>query len=354
MQRRTFVAGLAALCGAGTLGAGAARGSDPQAAPGPHGNDWRWLQGRWNVRHRRLKERLVGDTRWEDFTGTSAVWLTLDGLGTVDDNLMQLPGGAYHGLGVRAFDPASGRWSIWWLDGRDPTRFEPPVRGGFSGAGGVFQGTDHLNGVPIRVRFRWHDIDTAQPWWEQAFSADDGAHWEVNWRNWFTRSAALPSPLARRDDAPHDFDFLVGRWSVQHQRLRSRLTGSDVWDRFDGTLHNWPVLGGFGNVGDNVMHFPGATVRGMGIRARDPSSGEWLSWWLDSRAPTRIGAPVRGGFRDGVGTFFGDDQHAGTPIRTRVIWSRITARRARWEQAASADGGATWETNWISDFERQA
>jgi hypothetical protein len=26
----------------------------------------------------------------------------------------------------------------------------------------------------------------------------------------------------------------------------------------------------------------------------------------------------------------------------------------RWEQAFSADGGTTWETNWIADFTRRA
>jgi hypothetical protein len=57
-------------------------------------------------------------------------------------------------------------------------------------------------------------------------------------------------------------------------------------------------------------------------------------------------------FREGIGTFIGADTLAGRPIQTRVLWSRITARSARWEQAASADGGKTWETNWVSDFIR--
>jgi hypothetical protein len=36
----------------------------------------------------------------------------------------------------------------------------------------------------------------------------------------------------------------------------------------------------------------------------------------------------------------------------RFIWSRIGPTSARWEQAFSADGGASWEMNWIMDFTR--
>jgi hypothetical protein len=156
------------------------------------------------------------------------------------------------------------------------------------------------------------------------------------------------------EGAPHDWDFLVGQWNVKHRRLRSRLTGSTQWDEFAGTLKNWAVLGGHANVGDNYMNFPGDEIRGIGLRAFDPTKREWLSWWLDGRSPSAIGAPLRGNFRDGTGTFIGDDTLDGRAITTRVIWSRITRRSARWEQAASADGGATWETNWTSDFERQS
>lgn len=99
MDRRQFLATLAAAAASTALPSG-------WALPG-HSEDWKWLQGNWQVRHQRLKERLVGDTRWESFTGSSAVWLTLGGLGTIDDNVMALPSGPYRGLGVRAFDPVS-------------------------------------------------------------------------------------------------------------------------------------------------------------------------------------------------------------------------------------------------------
>lgn len=324
-----------------------------------HRRDWQWLVGNWDVWHRRLKERLAGSDDWAEFGGKSACWLTLDGLGTIDDNILDLPGGEYRGFGIRAFDPATQLWSIWWVDGRNPTTIDPPVVGHFDGDAGVFTGKDIFKGRDVAVRFRWHDVLGARPNWDQGLSTDGGATWEINWRNYFTRTAAVPTPLPLlHDGAPmpnsRDFDFLAGAWKVRHRRLKKRLAGSGDWIDFDGTLINWPVLGGRGNAGDNVMNFPGAPFRGVGIRTLDPATGEWLSWWLDGRNPATIAPPVRGGFANGIGTFIGDDSFEGRPIRTRVLWSRITKTSARWEQAFSADGGQSWETNWISDFERTA
>lgn len=352
---------LLAMAGA-TAGALPARtpfaGSGTGTATAPdlaaHAGDWSWLVGTWEVRHRRLKARLAGSTEWEDFGGRSSFRQMMGGLANLDDDIVDLPAGRYRGLSLRAFDPATGQWAIWWLDGRNPDRIDPPVHGGFSGGTGTFTGRDTLRGRPILVRFRWHDLHGARPWWEQAFSPDDGATWETNWRNWFTRTSPEALPMPRLDDAPGDFDFLAGRWRVRHRRLRARLAGSRDWDAFDGTFENLPVLGGHGNIGDNVFHRADGTVRGIGLRAFDRKAREWSSWWLDGRSPSVIQPPLRGGFAGGVGTFVGDDVLDGRPVRTRATWSRITPRSARWEQACSGDGGASWETNWISDFERAA
>jgi hypothetical protein len=53
-----------------------------------------------------------------------------------------------------------------------------------------------------------------------------------------------------------------------------------------------------------------------------------------------------------MGTFQADDTFNGQPIRVRYLWSDITATSCRWQQAFSADGGKTWETNWIMDMRR--
>lgn len=357
MLRRDFLGRMAALGGAALVGPPAWAVKPATAETGGdvsgHADDWRWLLGSWDVHHSRLKERLAGDTRWEEFAGKSSLWLTLGGLGTIDDNLLELPGGTYRGMSIRAFDRVSGTWAIWWIDGRTSTRIDPPVRGSFEGDIGTFFGRDTFKGRPVLVRFAWHDIYGQRPWWEQAFSPDEGATWEVNWRNWFTRTSAEPVPLPSLDDAPRDFDFLAGSWKVRHRRLQHTVAGHDARHEFDGTLHCWPVLGGHGNVCDDAMALRDGTARGMSVRVRDRDSGEWSDWRLDGRDPANIAAPLRGGFADGVGTFFGEEEVDGKRVRTRVVWSRITPRSVRREQATSADGGATWETNWVSELERQ-
>lgn len=153
-----------------------------------HRNDWAWLVGSWNVRHRRLKERLTGSIEWEEFNGTCAMWPTLNGHGNVDDNWLDFPTGAYRAVSLRAFNPETQQWAIWWLDERSPNSLGEPVRGSFTNGVGEFSADDTLRGQPIRVRFRWSDIAANSARWEQAFSPDGGETWEVNWVMHFTRA----------------------------------------------------------------------------------------------------------------------------------------------------------------------
>jgi hypothetical protein len=57
-------------------------------------------------------------------------------------------------------------------------------------------------------------------------------------------------------DAPADFDFVLGDWQVYHRRLKERLAHCQEWVEFDGTMSTRKILGGFGNIEDNVLHYP--------------------------------------------------------------------------------------------------
>jgi hypothetical protein len=340
--RREFLQHLSLASAACAVGA-ARFAAAADASIADHSKDWDWLAGNWDVYHERLRDRLVGSTTWDKFAGKSAFWHTLGGFGNIDDNLLHLPAGAYRAFSARTFDPATRQWAIWWLDGRIAGRLDPPVRGGFAGTEGEFFGNDVHKGTPVTVRFRWHETTSQRPWWDQAFSTDERKTWEINWRNYFTRTSAAAAPIpldGAADPAATDWKFLVGKWRVKNRRQRA----DGGWEEFPSELTNWSVMGGLGNVGDNVFHAPGGTYRGMSLRAFDPGAKQWRSWWVDGRTPADIGAPLSGVFANGVGTLAGDG--------ARSTWSRTNTSAPRWEQAISKDG--KWNTNWVADFERIA
>jgi hypothetical protein len=152
--------------------------------------------------------------------------------------------------------------------------------------------------------------------------------------------------------APTDFDFVIGDWNVKHRRLKKRLVDCDEWIEFDGAMSTRKILGGFGNLEDNVLRFPTEEVRAIALRSYDPRTRNWSIWWLDGRFPGRLDVPVVGSFEDGVGTFLAKDMFEDIPITVRFIWRRISPDELHWDQAFSTDEGVTWETNWTMNFRR--
>jgi hypothetical protein len=158
---------------------------------------------------------------------------------------------------------------------------------------------------------------------------------------------------SNNESAVNDFDFFVGRWTVHHRRLKERLVGSSQWEEFGGTSVMQKLMDGLGNVDDNLIDLPTGRYRAVSLRAFDPKTKHWAIWWVDGRDPHLDPGPALvGGFSGGIGTFHADDTLDGRSIRVRYLWSEITATSCRWQQAFSADGGTTWETNWIMDFTR--
>jgi hypothetical protein len=100
-----------------------------------------------------------------------------------------MPGNPYHGVGLRSYDPKTGEWAIWWVDGRMPhAPLDPPVKGHFENGVGNFYSDDTLRGKTVRVRYTWSHITPTSARWEQAYSPDAGKTWETNWQMEFERA----------------------------------------------------------------------------------------------------------------------------------------------------------------------
>lgn len=150
-------------------------------------NDFDFLHGRWEVRNRRLAKRLQGCTDWQEFVAMSEVMPLLGGLGNLDQFHGHIPNSSMsEGLTVRIFNPQTRLWSIWWADNHICS-LTPPVIGSFRDGDGEFTGQDECDGVPVDVVFHWTVNSQDSAHWQQAFSADGGATWEINWEMFFTR-----------------------------------------------------------------------------------------------------------------------------------------------------------------------
>jgi hypothetical protein len=145
-----------------------------------------------------------------------------------------------------------------------------------------------------------------------------------------------------------DFDFLIGEWEVDNEFLKARLAGATEWERFPATSRCVKVMDGCANLDEFLV--PARGLTGMTLRLYDPATKLWSIYWSDTRS-FRLFPPTIGRFENGFGEFFGDDVEGGRPVRVRFHWT--AGESPRWEQAMSADGGRTWELNWVMRFRRR-
>lgn len=160
------------------------------------------------------------------------------------------------------------------------------------------------------------------------------------------QTAAPAAQLAR--DGSHDFDWEIGSWSTQLRYLPEPLTGSNRWVEYRGTTEVRPLLDGRANLVELSVGNAAGRIEGVSLRLYNPKARQWTLNFASIRSGL-LTPPVTGAFdAKGIGTFFGVDSVDGRTVLVRFVISDVTPKSARFEQAFSADGGATWETNWIA------
>jgi len=145
-----------------------------------------------------------------------------------------------------------------------------------------------------------------------------------------------------------DFDFEHGSWHTSlHRRLRP-LSGSDAWAEYAGTSLVRPLLGGLANVVELDVSGAEERIQGLSLRLFDVQQRRWTLNFSNAASGT-LAAPMVGGFGGGPkGLFYGAEDFNGRAILVRFVIEVLGADRGRFEQAFSADGGDSWEVNWVA------
>ncbi|HEX8307038.1 MAG TPA: hypothetical protein VF645_01295 [Allosphingosinicella sp.] len=157
---------------------------------------------------------------------------------------------------------------------------------------------------------------------------------------------AVSAPPAMADGA-RDFDFEIGRWKTELRRLRKPLTGSTEWVRYSGTTTVTKVWGGNANLVELEVEGPAGRIQALSLRLYNPETREWTLNFANS-AGGALAVPSVGAFRGGRGEFYNQETIGGRTVLVRFVISDVKADSVRFEQAYSADGGRTWEPNWIA------
>jgi hypothetical protein len=154
---------------------------------------------------------------------------------------------------------------------------------------------------------------------------------------------------ASETSSMHDFDYLVGSWSIRNRTLKEPLVGSDEWEEFDATQELHQLLLGQGNFDIFRTKLGGKPFEGLTVRLFDPKTRLWTIYWADSNAMKLDDGKV-GSFDGDEGDFFGREVIARKTVIVRFHWDKRNAKAPIYSRAFSADGGRTWEWNWYSNF----
>ena len=191
--------------------------------------DFDFLAGHeWRVHNRVLAQRFASSDEWNEFEATLLDFRhILAGYGNVDRFLANRDGEAYEASSIRIFDPTSEEWQIYWTDTLS-YRVTPQVVSCFDGDRGEFFGEEPWNGKSAKLRFRWSDVGSSKPRWEQAYQDPGSGEWETNWHMVFeARSREDP----RRCRCPTWFLCRAGDspWARNAADRTRRLSTKCTW-----------------------------------------------------------------------------------------------------------------------------
>lgn len=184
-----LVAAFHPLQGVAKQGSSSSGTSAQQALVALDGQDgFNFAIGTWKTHLSLRLHPLTGSTAWVQYDGTRVVHKLWDGRANLAELKADGPAGHLELASLQQYNPGSHQWSLNVASSSAGTLGMPTV-GGFKNGRGEFYDHETYAGRPIVIRFIISDITPNSAHFEQAFSADDGKTWEVNWVATDTRIA---------------------------------------------------------------------------------------------------------------------------------------------------------------------
>jgi hypothetical protein len=166
-----------------------------------------------------------------------------------------------------------------------------------------------------------------------------------------TSQAPHANQAPQQRDGSHDFDWDIGSWNMHVRRLLHPLTGSTTWVEYTGKDIVRKVWNGRANLGEVELDGAAGHLELLSLRLYDPQAHQW-SMNITSSAAGVLSPPAVGQFDNDHATFVDQEAVNGRVILVRFNVAVFSTDSCRFEQAFSADGGRTWETNLIVDETR--
>jgi hypothetical protein len=162
--------------------------------------------------------------------------------------------------------------------------------------------------------------------------------------------------VASKNSSSRDFEFLTGKWKMQHRRLNQRLEGCKEWTQFESWDENYgAILNGIGNTDiyytTSMPGMQGKPFQGFTLRLFDEKTRLWSLYWVANNVGV-LDPPVVGSFEGNTGRFYCKDIFWGKPVLVMFNWDKTDPDNPVWSQAFSADNGKTWEWNWYNTSHR--
>lgn len=337
-----------------TAGAFAADAAPTLAAITRDGSrDFDFDLGVWHTEITRRLDPFSSSSETMKLSGTVTIRKIWGGKAQIEEIEADGPKGHWQGMSLFLYDPAARQWSQTFVGSADGIITGSMIGSFVDGKAELFQ-QDTLDGRSVLLRATWSDIEPTSHTYREEFSADGGKTWALSFIAKKTKIADVapskPDTSTTAQGGSRDFDFTFGTWTEHSRRLLKPLTGSTTWVEWDGRTVFRKIWGGKANLAEFKGITPSGPLELLALRVYNPKTRQWSTKFATSDVGKLSEVTAVGEFKGGRIDFYDQEPLNGRSILVRFSVYPTGSTTHISEQAFSADGGKTWEVNWINRY----